>query len=79
MELGDDFRSPLFFAAPLGQPGRADDTRRPLEEMRVLFLRPVRELRQEMIERHAFAPGLTDHLILGLRRAGLADAGENGE
>ena len=39
--------------------------------MRVRWLRPVGELRRELIERHALSPALTDHLIEGLAKAGL--------
>jgi len=72
LELEDDFRGPLFIAASYGQVGRPDDAGRTLEEMRALYARPVGDLRQELIERHSFSAPLTDHLLEGLRKAGLA-------
>ena len=71
MDLRPDFRGPLFVAAAYGQLGRPDDAGPALDEMRALLLRPVGELRQELIERHGYTPGLTDHLLEGLAKAGL--------
>ena len=72
MLLEDDFRGPLFIAASYGQVGRPDDAGGALEELRALYARPVGELREELIERHAFSASLTDHLLEGLRKTGLA-------
>jgi serine/threonine protein kinase len=71
MDLGPDFRGPLFVAAARGQLGRPDDAVQALEEMRTLWSRPVGDIRQELIERHGYTPGLTDHLMEGLAKAGL--------
>ncbi len=70
-DLGEDFRAPLFLAATYGQLGRPADAGPALEELRRLFKLPVSELRAELIERHAQSPGLTDHLLEGLTKAGL--------
>jgi hypothetical protein len=71
MDVGEDFRGPLFVAAALGQLGRPEDAEGALEEMRALWSRPVGGLRHELIERHGYTPNLTDHLIEGLAKAGL--------
>jgi len=69
-ELGEDLRGPLFLAANYGQLGRTADAQPVLEELRRLWTLPASELRAEMIERHAYSPGLTDHLLDGLTKAG---------
>jgi len=66
-----DFREPLFVAATYGQLGRPDDAKQGLMELRELWPRPFGDLRQDLIERHALSPGLTDHLLEGLAKAGL--------
>jgi len=66
-----DFREPLFVATTYGQLGRPDDAGQSLDELRALWPRPVGDLRQELIERHALSPALTDHLLEGLAKAGL--------
>jgi serine/threonine protein kinase/Tfp pilus assembly protein PilF len=71
MDLGGDFRGSLFLAAAYGQLGRPDDAGQALDELRALWPRPVGDIRQELIERHAFTPELTDHLLEGLEKAGL--------
>ncbi len=71
VEMTDDFRTPLFVAAALGQLGRSDDAAPHLEEMLEYWGRPAAELRVELIQRHALSQGLTDHLIEGLAKAGL--------
>jgi TolB-like protein len=43
-----------------------------LEEMRALWPHPASEIRRDLIERHSFSPGLTDHLLEGLRKAGMS-------
>ena len=64
-----DYRTPLFRAAAYGQLGRLEEAQRALSEMRVL--RPeVEDIRQDLIERHAFAPALVDQLLEGLAKAG---------
>jgi len=73
LELGGDFRGPLFAAAAYGQLGRLDEAGRALNEMRMLWRRPVGELRAELIDRHSMAPATTDHLLEGLVKAGLED------
>jgi TolB-like protein len=73
MDLGGDFRGPLFVAAAYGQLGRPDDAVPALEEMRKLWSRPTGDIRQELIERHGYTPGLADHLIEGLAKAGLEE------
>jgi serine/threonine protein kinase len=69
-DLGDDFRMPLFLAAAYGQLGRVEDAQPALEELGRLWTLPFGELRSELIERHAHAPGLTDHLLDGLIKSG---------
>jgi tetratricopeptide (TPR) repeat protein len=69
--FGDDFRYPLFLAATYGQLGRLEDAEPALEELRRVWTLPVSELRDELNERHAHSPGLTDHLLEGLTKAGL--------
>jgi TolB-like protein len=76
MGLGPDFRGPLFAVAAYGQLGRPDDAVRAIEEMRALWSRPVGDIRQELIERHGYTPGLTDHLMEGLAKAGLEGVAE---
>jgi adenylate cyclase len=71
MDGGGDFRAPLFVAAAYGQLGRPDAAGPALDELRELWSRPVGELRRELIERHALKPGLADHLMEGLAKAGL--------
>jgi isopenicillin N synthase-like dioxygenase len=61
----------LFIAAAYGQLGRTDQAQQKLDELRALWPRPLAELRQELIERHAFSSGLADHLLEGLAKAGL--------
>ena len=68
-KMEDDFRTPLFLAAAYGQLGRADEAQPALEELRRLWPAPFSDLRRELIERHAFAPGLTDHILEGLALA----------
>ncbi len=71
IDLGGDFREPLFVAAAYGELGRPDEAGPALNSLRTSWQRPVAELRQELIEHHAFTPALTDHLMEGLRKAGL--------
>jgi serine/threonine protein kinase/cytochrome c-type biogenesis protein CcmH/NrfG len=71
IEMSGDFRTPMFMAATLAQLGRNDDAAPYLEEMLEYWGRPISELRRELIKRHALSPGLTDHLIEGLSKAGL--------
>jgi hypothetical protein len=71
IEMSGDFRTPLFMAATLGQLGRMDGAAPHLEEMLKYLGRPPSELRDELVQRHAFSQGLTDHLIEGLEKAGL--------
>ena len=78
MDLGGDFRGPLFLAAAYGQLGRPDDAGQALDELRASWPRPVGELRRELIERHALSPALTDHLMEGLAKAGLEGVADHG-
>ncbi len=71
IDLGDDFRLPLFFAATYGQLGRQEEATTALDELRSQWGKPVGEIRRELIERHAYSPELTDWLMEGLERAGL--------
>jgi len=66
-----DFREPLYVAATYGQLGRHDDAKRALDELRALWQRPVRDIRQELIERNSFTSVLADQLMEGLVKAGL--------
>ncbi len=70
-ELGDDFRHPLFLAATYGQLGRREEAKPAIEELGRIWPFPFSELRSELIERHAHTPGLTDHLLEGLTKAGV--------
>jgi serine/threonine protein kinase len=72
-----DFREPLFLVAAYGQLGRPEEARRGLDELRTLWPRPVGDLRQELIERHALSPALADHLLEGLEKAGLEGVGDS--
>ena len=78
MDLGGDFRGPLFVAAAHGQLGHPDDAGQELDELRALWPRPFGELRRELIERHAHTPALTDHLLEGLAKAGLEGVSADG-
>jgi len=69
----DDYRTPLFLAATYGQLGRVDEAGRPLSGMYESFTRPTDGLRQDLIERNGFGPDLADHLIEGLRKAGMEE------
>jgi serine/threonine protein kinase/tetratricopeptide (TPR) repeat protein len=70
-DLGGDFRQPLFVAACLGQLRRVEEARREIDALQAYWDRPPGELRRELIERHAHSPGLTDHLLEGLVKAGM--------
>ncbi|MBD3853870.1 MAG: hypothetical protein IFJ96_03740 [Acidobacteria bacterium] len=74
-----DFREPLFVAATYGQLGHPDNAEQSLDELRALWPRPVGDLRQELIERHALSPALTDHLLEGLAKAGLEGVADSPE
>jgi serine/threonine protein kinase/Tfp pilus assembly protein PilF len=74
LELALDFRGPMFLAAAYGQLGRREDAAPALDDLREWWGRPVGELRQELVERHAVVPAVTDHLMEGLEKAGLEGA-----
>jgi hypothetical protein len=76
MDLGWDFKGPLFLAAAYGQLGRPDDAGQALDELRALWARPVGGIRRELIERHGLTAALTDGLLEGLAKAGLKSTGE---
>ena len=69
-QLPDDFREPLFYAAIYGQLGLAEEAAAALGELRAAWGRPLPELRQELMERHAYGPVITDRLMEGLQKAG---------
>ena len=71
LEMAEDFRGPMFIAAACGQLGRRKDAAPALDDLHEWWGRPVGELRQELIERHALTPALVDHLMEGLAKAGL--------
>jgi non-specific serine/threonine protein kinase len=71
MEVGDDFRKSMFLAAAYGQLGRTAEAAPVLEKLLEQWGRPAGDLRQELIQRHAYAPALADHLMEGLAKAGL--------
>ena len=71
MDLGDDFRGPLFVASALGHLGRRDEAQPHLRDLAALWNRPNDELRRELIERHAISQQLATALLDGLVRAGL--------
>jgi len=66
----EDFRTPMYIAATYGQLGRPDDAAREIDELRKRWPGTLDELRRELLERHAMLPGVTDHLLDGLRKAG---------
>ena len=68
-----DYRSPLFIAAAYGQLGRPEEAARALFELRARWPGSAGDIRQELIERNAHAPDLADHLMEGLRMAGLEE------
>ena len=68
--LPDDFREPLFYAAIYGQLGLDEEAGVALDELRAMWGRPIPDLRQELIERHAYGPEITDRLMQGLEKAG---------
>ena len=71
LDIAEDFRGPMFIAAAYGQLGRQEEAAPVLDDLREWWGRPVGELRQELVERHAVVPALTDHLMEGLAKAGL--------
>jgi serine/threonine protein kinase/Tfp pilus assembly protein PilF len=71
LEIAEDFRGPMFIAASYGQLGRREDAVPALDDLRERWGRPVGELREEMVARHALVPALVDHLMEGLEKAGL--------
>ena len=71
IEMSGDFRTPMFVAASYGQLGRAQEAAPYLEEMMTYWARPAEDLRTELIQRHAIAPAMVDHLLDGLAKAGL--------
>ncbi len=73
MNLGGDFRGPLLLSAAYGQLGRPNDAVQTLEKLRVLWPRPIGDIRQELIDRHGYTPGMADHLMEGLRKARMED------
>ena len=75
----DDYRTPMFLAAAYGQLGRLDDAKRALSEMRARWLGPADGIRQESIQRNGLAPELIDHLLEGLRKAGMEEKSVSGQ
>ncbi len=70
-DLVEDFRYPLFLVATYGQLGRPEEAESAIAELRRLWPFPIRELRTELLERHAQSEGLTDHLMEGVEKAGV--------
>jgi TolB-like protein len=68
-----DYRTPLFQAAAYGQLGRLAEAQRALSEMLAWETVPAGEIRADLTERNGFAPEMADHLMEGLRKAGLED------
>ena len=66
-----DYRVPLFRAAAYARLGRLSEARREVAEMQALGL--PGDTRRDLIERHGYAPELTDHLLEELARAGLEE------
>ena len=69
-QLPDDFREPLFYVAIYGQLGLTEEVAVALDELRAIWGRPPPELRQELLERHAYGAVITDRLMEGLQKAG---------
>jgi serine/threonine protein kinase/Tfp pilus assembly protein PilF len=64
-----DYRTPLLRAAAYGQLGRLAEARHQLSELQRFEIPD--DIRQDLIERHGYAAELTDHLLEGLRKAGM--------
>jgi TolB-like protein len=73
IETGD-FRTPAILAAVNGQLGRVLEARQALSKLRTLFQGSLDDLNQELIQRNGFAPELADHIVEGLRKAGVEDS-----
>jgi hypothetical protein len=64
----------MAVAAASGQLGGRERAAGALEKMLALWGRPADRIRDELVQRHAFAESLADHLMEGLGKAGLEDA-----
>ncbi len=71
------YRGFLFRAAAYAQVGRLAEARREGAKMQALGPELPNDLRPDLIERHGYAPELTDHLLEGLRKADQTDASES--
>jgi len=66
-----DYRTQLFRAAAYGQLGRVAEARRAFAEADENEPGLPDDIRRDLIERQAFSAELTDHILEGLREAGL--------
>jgi hypothetical protein len=64
----------LLRAAAYAQLGRLSKARREVAKMQALGPELPDDMRRDLMGRHGYAPELTDHLLEGLRKAGLADS-----
>lgn len=71
---GGDYRQFVFRAAAYAQLGRLAEARREVAEMQALGPDLPGDIRGDLMGRHGYAPELTDHLLEGLHKAGLADS-----
>lgn len=75
-----DFRTPLFLAATYGRLGRIDEGARQVAVLRERWEAQYETsvdldvMRNELIARHAFAPGLADDLLAGAAKAGFVES-----
>jgi TolB-like protein/tRNA A-37 threonylcarbamoyl transferase component Bud32/Flp pilus assembly protein TadD len=68
-----DYRVPLYRAATYGQLGRYDEAKREFADLLALVPKIPAGFREDMIERHGMASELAEHLVEGLRKAGLPE------
>jgi TolB-like protein/Tfp pilus assembly protein PilF len=66
-----DYRTPLFLAATYGQLGREEEAARALAELDDRWNLPAGEIREDLLDRQAYTPEMVEHLVEGLRKAGL--------
>jgi serine/threonine protein kinase/Tfp pilus assembly protein PilF len=71
---GGDYRPFLFRAAAYAQLGRLAEARREVAAMQALGPELPDDMRRDLMGHHGYAPGLTDHLLEGLRKAGLVES-----
>jgi tetratricopeptide (TPR) repeat protein len=70
----EDFRTPMFRAATYGQLGRLEEAERELSAVKQMWPGFPEGLRREMIDQYGYPPARFDHLLEGLRKAGMQDS-----